>query len=293
MGNTPIKPSELNDESHLDYKSAMEHNIQEAAADEESSAKLTPSTPTKARTPIKQHKFDQQWEANLQSLREYKSLHNSCSVPVKSSVYGSLGKWCENQRGNYNKGKLSQERIDKLRSVGFIFEANAPRTPEKAFPSYDKVWKNHIDELKQFIAKFGNANVPAKYSLNPSLGKWVENIRCRYNRGELSDEKIEELSDAGFVFEVPATPPGQKKYRSYAYEELWETRLQEWVDYNQKYQDAPGGRMNPELRKWCENQRGRYRKNKLSEERVDRLKTVGFSFEDTRRRKRDDNEVFI
>ena len=151
--------------------------------------------------------------------------------------------------------------------------------------------EGHIDDLKQFIAKFGNANVPPKYGLNPALGKWVENIRCRYNRGELSDEKIEELGDAGFVFEVPATPPGPKRYRSYVYEELCETRLKEWVDYNQNYQDLPTSNMNPELKKWCENQRGKYRKNKLSQERVDRLKNAGFIFTDSRRKIRADTEV--
>lgn len=147
--------------------------IQEAPAD------IIAETETAVTTPKKRHKFEVQWDRKLEQLRQYKLDHGDCSVPVnKAEVYGELGKvsrckywrskivlltptqlytvyrtmllfkWCENQKYNYKRGKLSQDRIDRLREVGFVFETNVPRSPLKKFPSYDKKRTMRIEELK-------------------------------------------------------------------------------------------------------------------------------------------------
>jgi hypothetical protein len=124
-------------------RSDDESELMEAPADiNEAEAKIASSTPRK------RHKFEVWWDEKLKELKEYKSLHGDCSVPIMSEQYGKLGKWCENQRFSFNKGKLAQDRIDRLREAGFVFEGNVPRSPEKRFPSYDKLRMSHIDELK-------------------------------------------------------------------------------------------------------------------------------------------------
>lgn len=163
MGNTPTKSPhpQSEDGSHADH-----FNIEEAPADVLADMKAEAIITT----PKKRHKFDIQWDENLNSLREYKADHGDCSVPIMSKIYGKLGKvcavtsalpcafnfaltsiffkWCENQKYSYGRGKLSQDRIDRLREVGFVFEANVPRSPQKKFPSYDKLKATRIEELK-------------------------------------------------------------------------------------------------------------------------------------------------
>jgi len=259
-----------------------ENELQEAPADEKEEPLADPTTTS---SPRKRNKLDMKWEAHLEELRQYKALIGSTSVPVKSQTYGTLGKWCENQRGRYHAGKLSEERIHKLREVGFIFEANAARSPNRLFPSYEKLWRTNVENLKEFMLEFGHAHVPPAYGANPTLGKWVENTRCKYNRGELSEERVDELKEVGFAFQVESSAE-KLPYKSYAYEQKWEQHLQQLIDYRDEHGDCNVPTkydVNPKLAKWCENQKGAYLKNNLKQERIDRLKAVGFSFEKRKR----------
>eukprot|EP00804_Cyclotella_cryptica_P009021 CCRYP_003131-RA/>CCRYP_003131-RA protein AED:0.21 eAED:0.21 QI:109/1/1/1/1/1/2/402/274 len=232
-----------------------------------------------SQSPTKIHKFEKNWGERLEELRHYKKNHGSTSVPAKSERFGSLGKWCEYQRARYNRGALPRDRIDRLKEVGFVFEGNVPRSPEKKFPSYDELWKTHIADLKKFKEEFGHAQVPAQYTVNPELGKWVENQRCAFRRGELKPEKLDELKDAGFVFEVESSP--QKAYRSYAYERRFKMRLSELSKYREMHGNCNVPSRypeNPELAKWVENQRGSFKRNELSQWKIDLLKDLEFDF---------------
>ena len=56
------------------------------------------------------------WETRFNELVQYKAKHGDCNVPRSQ---GQLGKWVNNQRTIYKKGKLSQDRIDRLNGIGF------------------------------------------------------------------------------------------------------------------------------------------------------------------------------
>jgi hypothetical protein len=49
----------------------------------------------------------------------YKNEHGDFNVPI--SYNKALSEWVENQKYIYRKGRLSQERIDRLEDVGFSF----------------------------------------------------------------------------------------------------------------------------------------------------------------------------
>ena len=56
------------------------------------------------------------WETRLNELVRYKTEHGDCDVPRRQ---GKLGTWVNHQRQQYKKGKLPQDRIDQLESIGF------------------------------------------------------------------------------------------------------------------------------------------------------------------------------
>ena len=60
-----------------------------------------------------------QWEAMFLSLVEYKDEHGDCNVPHQFSQNPTLATWCNNQRRTMKKGKMSQDRIARLESIGF------------------------------------------------------------------------------------------------------------------------------------------------------------------------------
>jgi len=56
------------------------------------------------------------WDTKFQELVRYKAKHGECKVPRSQ---GPLGTWAGKQRTTYRKGKLKQDRIDRLNGIGF------------------------------------------------------------------------------------------------------------------------------------------------------------------------------
>jgi len=56
------------------------------------------------------------WNLRYNELLLYKEEHGNCRVPIS---YPKLGSWVSVQRVQYKKGKLSEERTEKLNEIGF------------------------------------------------------------------------------------------------------------------------------------------------------------------------------
>ena len=59
------------------------------------------------------------WYMRLDELKEYKSKNGHTNVSQKHG--GSLGMWVNTQRTAYSKGKLSDERVQKLDALDFVW----------------------------------------------------------------------------------------------------------------------------------------------------------------------------
>ena len=62
------------------------------------------------------------WNEMYQGLVDYKKTRDHCNVPQDYPENPRLGRWAGFQRTLYKKGKLSQDRIDKLEAIGFEWE---------------------------------------------------------------------------------------------------------------------------------------------------------------------------
>ena len=119
------------------------------------------------------------WNERLGELAKYKVKHGNTNVPQSQ---GSLGNWVMTQRAQYNKGKLSKERVQKLDDLGFVWKYT---------------WDERLGELAKYKAEQGNTNVPQSQG---SLGNWVITQRTQYKKGKLSKERVQKLDDLGFVW---------------------------------------------------------------------------------------------
>ena len=63
---------------------------------------------------------------------KYKAKHGHCNVPTRQ---GSLGKWVNNQRSAYTKGKLSVERVRKLDDIGFGWDGRVANLNFERLPT--------------------------------------------------------------------------------------------------------------------------------------------------------------
>ena len=203
--------------------------------------------------------IDTKWEKQFTALQNYKLLHGDCDVPSDWTENPQLGIWCDSQRQYKKKHKLSEKRIHRLNSLGFVWNER------------DTQWDEMYSALERYKTRYGNCNVPYLCDVNPELGRWVANQRARRDR--LGPDRIGRLEHLGFAWEV--------------FDGQWEEQYTELKKYRTIYGDCNVPQKfpeNPVLGVWCSHQRRFRKRGKLSEDRIRRLSSLDFDWEpfDTR-----------
>ena len=130
-------------------------------------------------------------------------------------------------------------------------------------------WDRHYTDLIAYKQQHGNCNVPTRCKENISLGNWVHNVRQRFKRGELSDERVAMLDEIGFAWK----PKKQKA------DSDWTTRYNDLVAYKQQHGHCNVPTRCKEYRNlgtWVNNLRQHFKRGELSDERVAMLDKIGF-----------------
>ena len=212
---------------------------------------------------IQKERFEDQFEKGFQETILYKEKTGNPNVPqsYRTAEGYQLGIWQGNQKGNYKKGILSPDRIERLVKIGFTWESLEEKF-EKGFQ-------------ETMLHKKSTSNPNALYSYNTvegyPLGIWQSTQRGNYSKGNLSPERVKRLEDIGFKWEI------QKEQ----FEEQFEKGFQETILYKdstgnpnvpQSYRTAKGF----PLGAWQSTQRTRYKAGKISPERIKRLEEIGF-----------------
>ncbi len=198
------------------------------------------------------------WEEMYSALREFKKLNRHCNVPQIYHLNPQLGSWIATQRSKFNKGQLSQERRQRLESIGVIWD---PHTA---------AWEDQFIALEEFKAAHNHCNVPKEYSLNPTLGAWVSKQRKLFNQKNLSSERVEKLENIG----LPWNPRLSR----------WDMNYNELVLFKNKHGHFNILKVYPEktnLDHWMRTQRTVYKKDKLSKERIQKLEAIDFVWDPT------------
>ena len=190
---------------------------------------------------------------------KYKDVFGDANVLAiyKTPEGFHLGSWQSNQRDLYKKGKISSDRIERLEKIGFIWER------------LEEQFEKGFQETLLYKNKTGNPNAPWLYRTADGyrLGTWQSHQMQSYNKGKLSPDKIERLEKIGFIWE--------------RLEEKFEKGFQETLNYKEstgspnaphKYKTVKGFKLGI----WQNTQRKMYNKRKISPDRIERLKKIGF-----------------
>ena len=121
----------------------------------------------------------------------YKQQFGHCNVSSKYSVNPSLGQWCNTMRCAHNKiqqgrtprSNLTEDQIACLEEIGFKWKIK-------------ETFEQRCHDLETFKSEFGHCNIPFRYSVNPSLGKWCSNIRYSYNQSQQGQTPRRNLTQA-------------------------------------------------------------------------------------------------
>ncbi len=62
------------------------------------------------------------WEEHFSELEAFRREHGHCKISTASKTHAALGNWVRAQRERRKQGKLSEERIERLDRLGFVWD---------------------------------------------------------------------------------------------------------------------------------------------------------------------------
>jgi hypothetical protein len=200
------------------------------------------------------------WLARYSELVKYKQEFGSCDVPKRYKPNPQLGEWVVNQRQRFKNKSLSEEHINKLNQIGFVWTI------------YEDAWLARYNELLEYKCTFGDFNVPKRYNGERSLANWVCQQRVSFKNKTLSESRIAKLNEVGFTWSK---------------EGVWMKRCSQFVEYKREFGDCCVNlmhKLNPQLGRWVHKQRYRFKNKQLSEDRIAKLNEIGFAWEVKRKK---------
>lgn len=204
-------------------------------------------------------KYDKQWDDAFQALCEYYKKHSTFDIPLayKTDSGIALGKWTRRQRDFYMHGRLSDERIAKLKAIGFVLEKSDP-------------WEEKYLLAKAYYEEHGNLDMPGNYVVNGVwLQKWLSEqklIAEGRRKKTHTPEQLAKLESIGF------------RYGSTYYEEQWNERYELAKSYFEEHgnlnvpKDYTVGSF--QLGVWLRQQKAQYKAGTLSHERYELLTAI-------------------
>ena len=193
------------------------------------------------------------WDQNFNKLVSYKNQHSHCRVPYSYTDDPDLGRWVVLQRAR--RDKLSQESIEKLNLLGFEWSP------------IDTDWEQNYSLVKDFYALNGHCNIsPKDIGFSKKLQIWINHQRKLYSKKKLPADHIAKL-EAICIQLIP-----QKK-------NAWNINFERLVRFKEKFcHDRVSPIEDFKLHTWIQNQRSLYINNKLSPERILKLNSIAFTW---------------
>ncbi len=145
--------------------------------------------------------FDSQeesWQINLDQLTEYLKVNDgkypSADDPIPE--IRKISAWVFKQRKSYNKKQLPANRLDKLQSIGFVFDP------------HEENWQNTFNRLVKYINE-NNGKFPSSRDSDPNikaLAIWISKQRAIFRNNDLSQDRTRKLQEIGVLEKTDSVP---------------------------------------------------------------------------------------
>ena len=203
-----------------------------------------------------QNRDDDTWCRGMQEFAAFKAMYGTALVPQQYEAADfKLGIWVSSRRTEKSRDKLSKEKIKQLDDMGFMWNAE------------EQKWQQGIQKLEEYRSEKGDLLVRQSHVTSDGfkLGSWVSSRRKR--RDKLSKEKIKQLDDMGFVWDVD--------------ERTWQQGIRKLEEYRSEQGDLLVRQSHVtsdgfKLGIWVSCRRTEKSRDKLSKEKIKQLDDMGF-----------------
>lgn len=195
----------------------------------------------------------EKWAERIEQLKQFRAKHGHCDPSDEED----LKSWVELQRSAHSEGKLDPKRKADLDELGFSW-----------FGNLDRRWSQMYDRLKQYHAANGNSDVPAKWSADSKLARWLSAQRQRRKKGQMTEDEIHQLDMLGVTW----------KSRDRG---TWEDRFNDLSNFKKTHGhcDVPFNYKEiPKLGAFVNSMRTQKTKGSLAEDRIQKLESLGFKW---------------
>lgn len=234
----------------------------------------------------------------IKRLEEFKLKYGHTMVQAGSDDFPKFAKWTnryrtilnngvtqENGSVKHSAGTLTKQQINKLFELGFKKSAGRLN------------WEGHYNELKTYFEQYGHSS--PKQSDNSDLYHWC--YRVRDNQENLTKIRRGLLEKIHFNFKNKKSSDkssskikGTRKNKINAIvepkinsinkkiDETWMVNLKKLEGYyksNNTFHIPNSKKDLMPLRSWLQYQKNIYKKNKLGNNKIELLKSIGFSFD--------------
>lgn len=213
----------------------------------------------------KQKKFTKpspyDWDQQFLKLKEYYEEHGSENPIKKCPETKILLKWVAQLKRDYKElqikghSRLTTSQLQQLMDIGFKFTPRGNYVP----------WEVRFQQFLEFKRVNGHTRVPIT---DPTLGAWVKAQRRIYvgllqndPKGKVSQDRIKQMKDAGFIFEVIKSRQ-QSKAQSpkpnvdgRAVPKTWDQRYEELKSFKMQFGHTIVPQHYPQLGWWVHSQR--------------------------------------
>jgi superfamily II DNA or RNA helicase len=192
------------------------------------------------------------WYKRFEALLNYRKT-NSNSWPQydrknPESEESKLSVFCQVIRKRYREGNLANYWFDKMHSIDFNFEGKTDH------------WTDYWKSIKDLLESKKTVSVN---EIGENAYSWILRHKKKYDNGELNEyesKKIEELNLDQFF-------------------ETWEQtfdKIKDWIVTNGK---LPTKVTQKNFHSWLGSQRSRYKNERLSDEQIKALQSIGYDLD--------------
>mmetsp|Transcript_37514 Transcript_37514/g.90492 ORF Transcript_37514/g.90492 Transcript_37514/m.90492 type:complete len:854 (-) Transcript_37514:470-3031(-) len=233
------------------------------------------------------------WARRFSELLSYREENGHVNVPKNVTP---LSYWVKAQRRRGRKGELPEDKRRRLADIGFDFDpskklgndGDAAVTPPPPLankaddPIFDSpVWLATYEALKSFVEAKGHANVPPGHDdeIGCCLHTWLETQKNFFERDELPRSRVRMFGELGVDLGEKGGEDRSENRNDVAWARSFKA-LEEFhgengrleVPYGYKPVGFGGYRC---LASWVSKQREFFTNNKLAEDRVQKLESLG------------------
>lgn len=137
--------------------------------------------------------------------------------------------------------------------------------------------------LKEFYEENGHVNLPVQYAPNPPLYYWIGTQKQAKKKGKLSEDKIALMEEIGFDWSVTERDVSKNKKTRGGNTPLlepaeWDKMYAELQEYKEQHGNVDVAQRDGRLGTFVHYMRFYEKRGRLSQERLDKLNELGFSW---------------